>query len=302
VKRIDHYIILAGLIGSIFLFDLWTPLGIAVWLLYVIPMGYAVRYLQHERSTYGTVSMVAGGLTVLILIGWFFSPTRAKGITQDQALFNRGLGIVAIWVMAMVLAWLSNRMRSLKEMEAVMQRRLNEKELRIKQALDAGGIAAVEWDLRKGSVRWAGHHDSLTGHGMGPFEESFGEFQQRVYAEDRDTMREEIDRAMREGSDFNLQYRVYAPENQLPVVTVHGRFIYRGAQPVRMVGVCSAIADRDPSTMDQSAQLVIDMEELAKTTGWREPSWKKSREWAQRAARVGMDRIRILPKKPKNIA
>jgi hypothetical protein len=175
------------LIVSIFLLDLWTPLGIAVWLLYVIPMGYAVRYLQHERSTYVTVSLVAGGLTVLVLLGWFFSPTGSSEIDQAQALFNRGLGILAIWVIAMLLAWLSNRMRSLKEMEAVMQRRLNEKELRIKQALDAGGIAAVEWDLRKGSVRWAGHHDSLTGQGMNPFVESFGEFQQRVYEEDRNT-------------------------------------------------------------------------------------------------------------------
>lgn len=286
------------MIVSIFLLDLWTPLGIAVWLLYVIPMGYAVRYLQHERSTYVTVSLVAGGLTVLVLLGWFFSPTRSSEIDQAQALFNRGLGILAIWVIAMLLAWLSNRMRSLKEMEAVMQRRLNEKELRIKQALDAGGIAAVEWDLRKGSVRWAGHHDSLTGQGMNPFVESFGEFQQRVYEEDRNTMREEIDRAMRERSDFSLQYRIYAPENQLPVVATHGRFIYRGAQPVRMVGVCSNVTGHDSSTRDQSEQLVIDMEELAKTTGWREPSWKKSRDWAQRAARVGMDRIRT--RKPKN--
>ena len=235
-------------------------------------------------------------------LGWFFSPTKSKGIVQDQALLNRGLGILAIWVMAMLLAWLGNRMRSLKEMEAVMQRRLNEKELRLKQALDAGGVAAVEWDLREGSVRWAGQHDSLTGHGMNPFVESFGEFQGRVYQEDRNIVREEIDRAMREHSDYNLQYRVYGPENQLHVVAARGRFIYRGHQPVRMIGVCSAMADRDPSTMDQSEQLVINMEELAKTTGWREPSWKKPKEWAQRAARTGMERIRILPRKPKNIA
>ena len=52
------------------------------------------------------------------------------------------MGIVAIWFMAMIVAWMSNRIRSLREMEAVMQRRLQEKEL---SQADAGGMAAVEW-------------------------------------------------------------------------------------------------------------------------------------------------------------
>ncbi len=158
------------------------PLGIADWLLYVIPTGYALRYLLKGRITFSTLSLATGGLTVLILLGWFFSP---PGLDQQTALLNRMFGILAIWFMAMFVAWLSNRIRSLRETEAIMQRRLDEKELRLKQALDAGGMAAVEWDLRKGRVQWGGRHESLTGQGMSSFNESYREYLDRIHEGDR---------------------------------------------------------------------------------------------------------------------
>jgi PAS domain-containing protein len=291
--RAYHYFILATLVVAVFLVDLWVPLGVAVWLLYVVPIGYALRYLRQGRITFSMLSLATGGLTVLMLLVWFFSTSR---LNQYAGLLNRIMGIVAIWFMAMFVAWMSNRIRSLREMEAVMQRRMEEKELSLKQTLDAGGMAAVEWDLRKGSVQWGGRHEFLTGHGLGLFTESFREYQNRIYQEDRDTVRKEIDRAMREQSGYSLQYRVHA-NNQLQLVAARGRFIYRDNLPVRMVGVCFNVTDRDPSTIEQSEQVVIDLEELSKSTGWREPSWKKPREWAQRVTRLGKERLQILPKK-----
>ena len=297
--RAYHYLILAALIVAVFLLDVRTPLGVAVWLLYVLPIGYALRYLRQGRITFSMVSQATGGLTVLILLGWFFSPS---GMNQYTALLNRIMGVVAIWFMAMIVAWLSNRIRSLREMEAVMQRRMEEKELSLKQTLDAGGMAAVEWDLRKGSVQWGGRHEPLTGHGLGLFTETFREYQNRIYQEDRDIVREEIDRAMRERSGYSLQYRVHAPDNQLQLVAARGRFIYRDNLPVRMVGVCFNVTDRDPSTMEQAEQVVIDLEELNRNTAWREPSWKKPREWAQRVTRLGKERLQILPRKPNRVS
>ena len=49
--------------------------------------------------------------------------------------------------------------------------------------------------------------------------------------------------------------------------------------------------------MEQAEQVVIDLEELSKNTAWGEPSWKKPRELAQRATRLGVQRLRILPQK-----
>jgi len=299
LPRAYHYLILAALVVAVFLLDLWTPLGIADWLLYVVPTGYALRYLLKGRITFSTLSLATGGLTVLILLGWFFSP---PGLDQQTALLNRMFGILAIWFMAMFVAWLSNRIRSLRETEAIMQRRLDEKELRLKQALDAGGMAAVEWDLRKGRVQWGGRHESLTGQGMSSFNESYREYLDRIHEGDRDAVRDAMDRAMRERSDFTVQCRIHAPDNHLQSVTARGRFIYRGIQPVRMVGVCVDLTNRDSSTQEQSEQMVIDLEELTRNAASREVSWRKPRQWAQRVTRLGIERIRILPRKPKEIS
>lgn len=296
--RIYHYLILVTLIVAVFLIDLWVPLGIAVWLLYVIPIGYALRYVRQGRITFSTLSLATAGVTVLMLLAWVFEDSR---LNQSAGLLNRIMGIVAIWFMVMFVVWMSNKIQSLREMEAVLQRRLQEKELSLKQTLDAGGMAAVEWDLRKGTVQWGGRHESLTGHGLGLFTENFREYQNRIYQDDRDAVRDEIDRAMREQSGYSLQYRVHAPDNQLQLVAARGRFIYRDNLPVRMVGVCFN-TDRDPSTMEQAEQVVIDLEELGKNTGWQESSWKKPREWAQRVTRLGKERIRILPGKPNKIS
>ncbi len=64
-----------------------------------------------------------------------------------------------------------------------------------------------------------------------------------------------------------------------------------------MVGVCFDLTDRDPSMPEQSAQVVIDLEELTRNTASQEASWRKPREWAQRVKRFGIERVRILPQK-----
>lgn len=299
MPRIYHYLILAVLIVAVFLLDLRTPLGIADWLLYVIPVGYALRFLSQGRMTFSTLSVATGGLTALILLGWLLSP---PGLDHNAALLNRMFGILVIWCMAMFVAWLNRRIQTLRETEAIMQRQLDEKELRLKQALDAGSMAAVEWDLRKGLVKWTGHHESLTGRGAGSFSEGYHEYLDRIHQEDRDTVREAIDRAMRKRSNYNLQYRVYAPNNQLQSVSARGRFIYRGIQPVRMVGVCVDLTDRDHAALEQSEQVVIDLEELTNNAAARETSWRKPRQWVQRVTRLGIERIRVLPRKPNEIS
>ena len=66
--RAYHYLILATLVVAVFLIDLWVPLGIAVWLLYVIPLGYTLRFVRQGRITFSTLSLATGGLTVLLLL------------------------------------------------------------------------------------------------------------------------------------------------------------------------------------------------------------------------------------------
>ena len=78
----------------VFVLDLLTPSEIAVWTLYLVPLGLTRwSYLKHL-----TVSL-AGACTVLIVCAHLYNP----GPTQEIAIINRVFGIVMVWVVAFFL-------------------------------------------------------------------------------------------------------------------------------------------------------------------------------------------------------
>jgi PAS domain S-box-containing protein len=88
-------LLLLLLLLAIFVLDLATPLGYAVWPLYLIPVILASR-LPNPRSVF----LFTAGCCGLTVIGYFLSPT---GIESKVALFNRTVGITVLWVTAVLL-------------------------------------------------------------------------------------------------------------------------------------------------------------------------------------------------------
>ncbi|HXH85319.1 MAG TPA: hypothetical protein VNI35_00750, partial [Nitrospira sp.] len=81
--------------AGIFVVDYFSPLGYAVWLAYLLPLWFT------PRAAYGHFPMVfAGVCTGLIAIDYVFA---LPGLDPKIATFNRGFGIVVIWVMALLL-------------------------------------------------------------------------------------------------------------------------------------------------------------------------------------------------------
>jgi cytochrome c553 len=93
---ITPLILIAGSAAVIFTVDLLLPRGVAVPMLYIIPILIALGCRQHWFRI-----SVAAGCTVLTLIGYGFSDT---GAPAWMAVSNRALAIAAFWVAA-VLAW-----------------------------------------------------------------------------------------------------------------------------------------------------------------------------------------------------
>ena len=93
---ITPLILIAGSTAMIFTVDLLLPRGVAVPMLYVVPILLAVSCRQHWFRV-----SVAAGCTVLTLIGYWSSEIN---VPAWIALSNRALAIAAIWVSA-VLAW-----------------------------------------------------------------------------------------------------------------------------------------------------------------------------------------------------
>jgi signal transduction histidine kinase/CheY-like chemotaxis protein len=86
------YITLAGLAAGVFAVDLFTPLGVAVWILYVVPLALTVLGPDDTAPMLGAL-----GGTMLMIVTLF---TDTPGLTPWIANVNRVCGIVVIWTIS----------------------------------------------------------------------------------------------------------------------------------------------------------------------------------------------------------
>ncbi|WP_165246098.1 response regulator [Paludisphaera soli] len=79
----------------VFGLDFNTPLGVTVWVLYLVPIAFSLWVWR----TFVPI-LAAGVATLLMVIGYFTSEVWV--ITREAARINRSFGVVTIWIMAVV--------------------------------------------------------------------------------------------------------------------------------------------------------------------------------------------------------
>jgi PAS domain S-box-containing protein len=79
---------------AVFIADLWSPRGIAIWVLYMIPLWLTLR-LPSLRAPI-TMAIIS---STLIVVDYVFS----HGSPSTFALTNRILGLIAVWIVAVLL-------------------------------------------------------------------------------------------------------------------------------------------------------------------------------------------------------
>jgi hypothetical protein len=102
---------------GVFILDLFTPLGTAEWLLYLIPLVIASRELP-RTYIYAFVVII----TVFIALGFVYSPS---GIQPEIALINRSLAVGTVWIVSILL--LQSR-----RTEEALRRAYDELEIRVR--------------------------------------------------------------------------------------------------------------------------------------------------------------------------
>jgi len=80
--------------AAVFLIDIYTRIGVATWILYVVPLVMCFRITQPWVPP-----VVAAVATVMMIADWFLS---APGIPEQIAQINRGIGIVVMWSVAVL--------------------------------------------------------------------------------------------------------------------------------------------------------------------------------------------------------
>jgi signal transduction histidine kinase/ActR/RegA family two-component response regulator len=82
-------------VTAVFLVDLLTPLGISVWVLYLVSVTLCI-YTWRPRLPLA----VAGACTALVAAGFVLSPPALRGWPSWLSVLNRSMGTVAIWAVA----------------------------------------------------------------------------------------------------------------------------------------------------------------------------------------------------------
>ncbi|HUQ09320.1 MAG TPA: response regulator [Steroidobacteraceae bacterium] len=82
-------------VAAVFVIDMRTPIGVATWLLYLVPL-----VLCFMGSLTALPFIVATVATLLIVLDWFVSPMPNGPVNITVALFNRGMGLFVTWAAA----------------------------------------------------------------------------------------------------------------------------------------------------------------------------------------------------------
>jgi signal transduction histidine kinase/CheY-like chemotaxis protein len=83
------YWAIALTVAAVFVLDIQSRIGVATWILYIIPLVLCFRVAQPWLPM-----VVAGLCTILVIADWYVSP---PGISGQIAQINRGLGLLVMW-------------------------------------------------------------------------------------------------------------------------------------------------------------------------------------------------------------
>jgi PAS domain S-box-containing protein len=112
-------------------------------------------------------------------------------------------------------------------------------------AMNAGQMGTWEWDCKTGGVKWSPQLEAIHGLARGTFAGTFEAFQSDMHPDDRERVLKQIDAAVRDRSDYAVEYRIIRPDQQTRWIEARGQVLVDAqGQPERMAGVCMDITER----------------------------------------------------------
>lgn len=122
---------------------------------------------------------------------------------------------------------------------------LHQSEERLNVALSAGRMGAWEWNIQTGKIAWNSTLEAIHGIPPGAFGGGFEDFKRDIHPEDLERVLAAINRTLRDGSEYQIEYRIFSPDRRLLWLESRGQlFLDANGRPERMVGVCMDITER----------------------------------------------------------
>jgi len=126
-KRLSLVLLVAALIGGVCVADFGIPLGVAVGVLYIVPV-LATLWVAGRGITMGA----AGAATFLIILKFALAPQ--SGIPW-MVFSNRAISVFVVWATALLVLQRKRNEQTLSEQQAALQRANDELEIRVDDAI-----------------------------------------------------------------------------------------------------------------------------------------------------------------------
>ncbi len=122
---------------------------------------------------------------------------------------------------------------------------------RLRFALDAAMMGTWDWDLIAQTVQWSENLERIHGLPPGSFDGAFNSYERELHPDDRDRVIAALQRAVQDGTPYDVEYRIVAPDGSIRWVEGKGRVEYANGQPVRMTGVCMNVTRRKQAELER---------------------------------------------------
>ncbi|WP_437785634.1 PAS domain-containing protein [Sorangium sp. So ce1097] len=158
---------------------------------------------------------------------------------------------------------IATRLAAIAIERARAERALEEKEERLRAALDASATGTFRWEPATSALDWDENLDRLFGLPAGQTARHIDQFTSLVHPDDRERVLAALDRCVREGADFDLEFRVVWPDGSVHWLLDRGRML-RDAEGklLYMTGACTDVTVR----MNAEVALRQRADELARLT------------------------------------
>jgi PAS domain S-box-containing protein len=122
---------------------------------------------------------------------------------------------------------------------------LRESQERLAFALEAGRMGTWEWEMATGRITWSDSLEGIVGIPPGSFGGTYDAFAELVHPDDRQAMRQAVERAMASDGEYLVDCRMGPPGAQTTPIVAQGRVVRDAlGEPIRMVGIALDVTAR----------------------------------------------------------
>ncbi len=121
--------------------------------------------------------------------------------------------------------------------------KLRESEERLRVATTTGKVGAWDWDIPADNVSWTDSLYAIHGVTRENFDGSADSFGKLVHPEDKDRVSQAVAKSFKEGSAYELTFRVVRPGGEVVWVFTNAVVVRDGDRAVRMIGATTDVTE-----------------------------------------------------------